>query len=241
MLTLPIGLPVRSAVADGRRGQIPNPKRPSNPFTNTDEPDWIKVGHSSGGRARDQSQSTKGSDIPPRIPQREAINRTTPTLHHSHSMQTSPSNGRVSRIAESEQFNFNQSLSGPGPSNPTSALLRKPAPPVPKKPAQLSSPESTTSEFARVSPVERSNNASAGASTLPPPPPRRNTKSISSSTSAEADLRPQFHSPDVPSRHSSVPPLPQRSSTIRFTNNNLLDEDVDAARDIPSLKPTRPK
>ena len=37
------GMPVRSAVHPPQHGMAPNPERPSNPFTPTEEPDWVHV------------------------------------------------------------------------------------------------------------------------------------------------------------------------------------------------------
>jgi len=38
-----LGLPARSTVAGNHEGFTPNPNRPSNPFTPSDEPDWLVV------------------------------------------------------------------------------------------------------------------------------------------------------------------------------------------------------
>ncbi|KAI9777652.1 MAG: inositol polyphosphate 5-phosphatase [Peltula sp. TS41687] len=119
---LATGVPARSNIKPPQPDLIPNPQRPSNPFSPTAEPDWVE----------------KTSSAP------QALNRApTSSIHHPPDMSS------VSRSRESSNRPTDPRRTGPEPisdpsltrSNkpPTDNLSRKPAPPpIPKKPAVLS-------------------------------------------------------------------------------------------------------
>ena len=58
------GLPVRSAVGPPTSNMIPNPQRPSNPFSPTAEPDWTKVRGTGASKISEKPRSSTPFDEP---------------------------------------------------------------------------------------------------------------------------------------------------------------------------------
>ncbi|KAI9674662.1 MAG: inositol polyphosphate 5-phosphatase [Caeruleum heppii] len=141
------GLPVRSNIRPPEAGLIPNPKRPSNPFTPSDVPEWI-------------------SPEKPRTPARSIAQVSSPSLHtlrtptfSSSTPQSTPfglslhspapipaprptASQRTSIAPSGETKRPTDDLSSPSSkpdfSTSVSSTTRKPAPPVPKKKPELS-------------------------------------------------------------------------------------------------------
>ena len=66
------GQPARSNIQPQQKGQTLNPNRPSNPYTPTDEPDWVTVPRMEQGR-----RQTTSSNAPPPNPRTSNSNNTT--------------------------------------------------------------------------------------------------------------------------------------------------------------------
>lgn len=117
------GLPARSGMKPPGRAAILNSQRPDNPFTSTDEPDWLVMmpegtdkQNTAGSQVLPKNLDTPnaGQSLPPRIADDSAANR---------------GHGVLSRPKGSSRRSTTSS---------TTNIARKPAPPIPKKPEVLS-------------------------------------------------------------------------------------------------------
>jgi len=246
------GLPARSDLAAPGKDFVPNPRRPSNPFTPTTEPDWIVVPKYASSPSY-RGPSTPSSTLSKSSPQTSAT-----SLHRIPSGRGVINGGASSFVPPlpSRASSFASSTSS------SASLARKPAPPVPKKPVLLSSQGSQRSSFtggsrdmppsggARIAvPIGQSQKDATSATMAglayrpsarqtdtmelgfpsggqtPPTPPPRGSRRVSQSLDGGGGLPP------------SLPP--RTSSSSKLNTSGLMDEVDDGAKNIPSLQPRR--
>lgn len=234
------GLPARSTIADSHNNLIPNPSRPSNPFTPSEEPDWVVV----------PTNSTQGWSQQDRPPPPEIIRRLPPPFEANNT-------ARSDAVRDRSDLARKTSLASSGSSS--TGVLRKPCPPVPKKPAILSSPGlergMQRSGLTQMEPGQRpqsslSETRSIDSEFLPPPPPRRNTGTIRQQPMQQ--IRKPIASNGGGQGHNSSridrsqldgvigrPDAPPRPVLNTNPVKALLDEDDGHAGSIPSLLPLR--
>ncbi|KAK4995401.1 Inositol-1,4,5-trisphosphate 5-phosphatase 1 [Elasticomyces elasticus] len=250
------GLPARSQVQTPSKDHTLNPNRPSNPFTPTSEPDWVKVDKPRPVPHRAESWQTDMYGMDQATQSRPASNprKLPPPLSPavSHELPKLPS--RTLDSSNDNQPRTERSVSRDSTaSNQTSGArqtLRKPPPPVPKKPELLKN-ESTQSIMTHSSNAEnrRSRDVSpAGAKNIAyTSPPRKTATSQQPArpTSIASPLSAGRHatSPQPPSASSAQvprpevhegPPLPPRRSTA---DAGLMDDEGTGLRGWEPLKP----
>lgn len=176
------GKPARSEVKPPQDGAVPNPNRPSNPFTPTDEPDWVTVPRMPLHRTPSQSTSTlppppnpRPANAPRKLPPPYdpsvaslGNNFSQASLQEASSPQNQPP--RSVKSANSRRDSLSSTTS------------KKSAPPVGRKPVHLtSSPTLSASSLSSQtrSPQPFSKSPQSTGSSVFPPPPRR---SIAAST-----------------------------------------------------------
>ncbi|KAL8707899.1 MAG: hypothetical protein Q9220_007119 [cf. Caloplaca sp. 1 TL-2023] len=225
------GLPARSEERPPNNDMILNPDRPRNPFSATKEPDWI----SKKGFMK-LPDIGRGKTPPPAPPSRRGSGK----LLHKGAPSTNP-DPTTSR---------DQVESPVSPSTPFQEW-RKPAPPVPRKPALLSSTETTASAGTKdslrqssvVSRDSRMHEGNTDGSRLGSPTPTTSLRQISpvteisSATPGSNSLTDSTYATGLP-----LPPLPsgKNGRKVSGRRENILDEDGEGARGIPSLQPLRP-
>jgi len=250
------GKPARSDLKPSENGGVPNPNRPSNPYTYTDEPDWVTV-----PRMPPRSQPTSQvTTRPPNLLQSTNGTRKLPPPFDPSDINTiskglsqtsfgTPSTNRTSSI--SSQFpptDYGRRLS----TSTNSSTSKKP-PPVARKPVHLTSSPSLTSSSPTMTPsslrpASQPSLASLRQTTADhtgfAPPPRRTTASSLGTTARKETSTPP------------PPPQPRRAGGTRQTNatnrgdeeirpglpprppTNLLDDDDDGMNGWEALKPT---
>ncbi|KAF2810504.1 uncharacterized protein BDZ99DRAFT_508906 [Mytilinidion resinicola] len=184
------GLPARSRVQPPAPDYLPNPARPSNPFTPSPEPDWVEV-----QRLPVRSRNAPLSSNTPTLPSQEQQRQTagaggrkliappflpTPAQATSfvdaegaRSNPTPPPASTPTPTLRKEAGNPNGTRNGTRPIpivTRSSASIRKPAPPVPKKPSLL-----TTSPSVTPSPTVSGTTRASG---VPFPPPPRGASAV---------------------------------------------------------------
>lgn len=213
-----------------------NPMRPPNPFTATHESDWIMVGRSAEAEGSERKASTPPSRIrsPLQPPDRKP-----------------EASSRRSTQMFSEDVLASPTLPSPRRSSTASTaagVKRKPAPPVPKKPPLLSrsgtGPSDRLIHATEPSPAEDDFRNGDGNNASSPSP--SSWKGLGTRTS------PARFSPFT-EEGNKVPRAPPSSSQPRNLptpgggeargsgRGNLLDQDDEGAKTIPSLQPLRPQ
>jgi hypothetical protein len=252
------GQPARSNLGPPQKGFIPNPNRPSNPYTPTDEPDWVTV-----PRPEPRRSSTKSVAPPPPNPRGSSSNGTNGTRRLPPPFN--PSTSAVSTLTKTfSQTGLGDSTSTfkptAGQSQPavaerrlststTSSTSKKVPPPVGRKPKHLTSPSSSKSSptLSTVSvtasrpsapPAQPTRSTTANHTTLPAPPKRIQGLGIGVGvTYGHADL-------DALTRTSTPPPPPQprRGGAAKKggPNGTTVGDGTDDEGPRPSLPPRRP-
>lgn len=206
-------LPAQSTLRPPSTGLVPNQNRPSNPFTPSDEPDWVKI---------DRAPSAEPSLSRNRAAKSVAARKLPPPYTSSDSLPQLPPQQPIAQI------------DGPVTSRPDSpasvksvrirsisTVSRKPAPPVPKKPMMLSSP--TTQR-----PSDPLNDVSVASETSAPPtvpPPRRSMAGSRLSKPPPEVTRPQ------------LPPRKSMASANSALIDSKDDEGMEGLKDWEVLKP----
>jgi endonuclease/exonuclease/phosphatase family metal-dependent hydrolase len=223
------GLLARSTVKPPSDSHIPNPARPSNPFSPTTEPDWVKVERedamSSSTPSSVYSVSSQASQATTATTKSESAPRKLPPPYKLE--DSAPE--KPSRPAT---FDGN-AIDGKVHLKQT---LRKPAPPP--KPGLLRSdtgPSTTSTKSVPPPPPEprRTSNilSSAASSVSFPPPPR---KSVEQSTVSSAPQPPAPRKKVAPTTETANPPLPARKA-----NTELMDQEGE--HDLQDWEPLRPQ
>jgi len=215
------GVPAQSTLRPPGRGMSPNPNRPSNPFTPSDEPDWVKVdGEPVAGPLPTRSRAAfqgAGKVVPPRkLPPAHGSSESLPQLPPRRAMPQNDGTGTSRPESPASQNS--------APTRSASTASRKPAPPIPRKPMALSSPTSVQPPMNPLGDVK----TVAKASTPPAaPPPRR------SGASAKLSKRP-------PEEDGGRPQLPPRNVAAANTTALMDAKDeagMDSLKDWEVLRP----
>lgn len=252
-MTAAVDLPARSSIeAPGSRHQ-PNPDRPSNPFTPNKEPDWIVVPKAAASQVRGNHGTPETS-----------------STHTSHRSQTPLEPAGSLRLASvprddeplaSDRALISKTASFASSSSSSTSVIRKPAPPVPKKskvlgqrrqPNELAAlgkgdvcARNTHITSATHTPQPWSVSSSASRSSSPPLSHRTANPGQAFTSNRQTPTLP----PPRRSRGPLInlvdvdeggPPLPpRRPSQLAVNRGGIMDESVDDAQSIPSLQPRR--
>lgn len=255
------GKPARSDLKPSTNGAVPNPNRPSNPYTVTDEPDWVTVPR----MPTRQKSSTQFAPPPPNPrqtsnPIRKLPPPFTPTGAEPVTRglaQLSMDGPNGSQMPRSTMQSIQANSERRGSTSTNGSISRKP-PPVAKKPVHLiSSPSFTSSPTVTTSP----NGLSSRATQVPtqkqqqttanqasfPPPPRRGT-GLGSTTRKDTATPPP---PPQPRRAGTDPKTRTTGRAAEGQNDterrpglpprppaNLLDDDNHGMNGWEALKPT---
>jgi hypothetical protein len=209
------GKPARSDTKPLQPGAVPNPSRPSNPFTPSEEPDWVTVPRMLHNQTA--SQITPSFTPPPPNP-RPATNgsRKLPPPFTPQSVASLANNFSQASLKDTPVSTPNQPSSGLTSSSErrasissTSTTSKKSAPPVGRKPVHLtSSPTLSTSPKASLSkspqPLSRKSPQSTGNSAVVPPPPRRSIAAVPLANPGN-----ELRNTDLGRQTGSPPPPPQ--------------------------------
>ena len=208
------GLPVKSSLPDIHRRVELNPSRPSNPFTSTNEPDWITSSGTTGDRAMKETGSVFQAD-----------NR---LQQASNAIQNEQLTGPIFGGASDRTTGLSTSS--------TSSITRKVVPFVPEKPPSLAvqpqpslPPRVEKSTFI----YERPRIIETGF----PPPPRRLT--VLQLTENAANDR-QSLGERVQKAPLTPPSLPLRPTAKVAGMESMMDLQHDELGSTPSLQPRRP-
>jgi hypothetical protein len=251
------GQPARSNIRPPQEGLVPNPNRPSNPYTPTDEPDWVTVPRMATPRAQSassaappppnhrnsNSNSTNGTRKlpPPFNPNRSAVSELSKNLTQASLKDSSAViNTAFQPVSTSER---RQSTST------TSSTSKKAPPPVARKPIHLtSSRSSNTSPTLSTAPTFSAARAPLQSQQKPWPatadhkgfsPPRR-------ISAAGPPLGSIYDRRDIEDRRgaSTPPPPPQPRRAGAGKKADLNGNPGDGTEDEgprPSLPPRRPR
>ncbi|KAL8852415.1 MAG: hypothetical protein Q9221_002721 [Calogaya cf. arnoldii] len=226
------GLPARSQIQPPQSNMILNPMRPPNPFTTANEPDWIMI-----GRSAEPGGSERRASNPPTPPFPRGIRS---------SLQPPDSKPEASSLLSNQVFSKDV-LASPAPpslrrSSTASSVRRKPAPPVPKKPPLLS--KSGTGSSNRPIDAEEHTlsedlmNGDRSNASLSPQSSRKGSSMATAQVGLSGDKE---HQPPPSSSQSRTLPTPRRGEDRGSGRGNLLDQDDEGAKTIPSLQPLRPQ
>lgn len=242
------GLPARSQVRPPQNNMVLNAARPSNPFTPTNELDWVMV-----DRSLEAGKSTSGSSPPPILPPIRRGTRMTPP---SNGLTGVSSNARI--LSGSSDVSSSKASTSPLSPLDSPDVKRKPAPPVPKKPPVLSrhiagpgSPDGRTAVVVPNSRGDEGPKSNQSVTTVFPPPPRQTdsgrkvpeTGTASHPAKVSPNTRRVSDQQGRPLPSALNPPAvsSSRREGSGISPQNILDEDDEGASVIPSLQPSRPR
>lgn len=219
------GRPARSDIQPPDEGAVPNPNRPSNPFTPSEEPDWVTVPRMPLHRT--PSQSTPSFPPPPPNPRLKTNgSRKPPPPLDQASVASLSNNFSRSSLQETSLPTSNtlsQGVTSPSDRrasiSSTSTTSKKSAPPVGRKPVHLVSPPTLSTSHRPIQPQspQPSFQKSPQSTSVFPPPPRRNTAASSvignNTIQRNTDYNKETYFPPPP-------PQPRRSATANGTGLN---------------------
>ena len=251
-MTAGADLPARSSIEAADSKHQPNPKRPSNPFTPSSEPDWIVVPKSAVSQGRGNQRTSR--------PPSTQVSRHPPASFDPAESLPSSSVHVNGGPLTSNRASMSRTASFASSASSSKGASRKPAPPIPKKPELLTrnssqqsglgsqrkdDPRLSSARMTSPTNTPRRELVSPSLSGLGfPPPPRRNVHRSQA-------FPPNRHTPTLPpprvSRRlspnladESRPPLPpRRPSEIAVNPGGIMDENDGGAQSIPSLQPRR--
>lgn len=208
------------------------------------------------GHSREVRKSSDDTNKPPTPPSRRGniVSSTTDGYPGANHVASGVPQRHTAPPSEIQTGSFSPSK--------TSDIPRKPAPPVPKKPALLST-LSTGLDIAQVgarrgSKPSSTDNHNSGSQrsvrksdiAIPPPPPRPRQNDFGTVVPKPSSVRdtmktlPNTRQPNEWERPPSAPLDPMIPSSRRTegdsSRRDLLDEDNFGAKAIPSLQPSRP-
>lgn len=230
------GQPARSTVKPPQNGLIPNPRRPSNPYSLTDEEDWVTVNRASQFSPPPPSTTHGIRKLPPPFnPSTNSVSQ----LSHKLS-QTSLQETPFTRKALPTNLQGTERRL----STTSTTSSKKAPPPIGRKPVHLtSSRSSTSSPTLTATPKVLPRNVLPSSQNPRPtsidhtgfaPPPRRATGGIPSNA-------PSYGRKDSDRREFSSPPPPPQSrrTGLGNTSTNAMIQDEDGGSK-PGLPPRRP-
>ncbi|KAL2072745.1 hypothetical protein VTL71DRAFT_12088 [Oculimacula yallundae] len=250
------GQPARSNIQPQQKGQILNPNRPSNPYTPTDEPDWVTVPRMDQNR----QQSSSSNAPPPPNPRPSNHNSTNGTRKLPPPFNSSAS---VSSITKSlTQNSISDNLPKSLPRQQTQPIAsdrrlststagsagKKAPPPIARKPVHLAASPSLTSS-PTLSTVSVSSQSRPTYPAQKPrqttvdhtgfaPPPRRTTGGIGSSVGASYGRREIEDRRDVVRDTATPPPPPQPRRGVKKEHMNGNNDDEGPRPTLPPRRPT---
>ncbi|KAL9123082.1 MAG: hypothetical protein Q9187_000359 [Circinaria calcarea] len=249
------GLPARSRVAESRNGYQINPKRPSNPFVRSDQLDWIATQTTS--RLQDQLQLNHPAEEPNELPQ--SPSHVLPRPYNTNIQLSLDSGHQRNNGTDIDRTIHRRTGSTTSSASSSTGFARKPAPPVPRKPVTLTSSGSQVVPTAFKGAVCAITNGKQGfpASPITPkgtsapstntgflPLPRSSTKTLQGPATIQPTRNQPLRGDGIPTpgetKRNVQPRCPPRSGSDVLASHNLLDDDGDTARSIPSLEPFRP-
>jgi len=239
------GLPAQARVQPPTRDHFPNPKRPSNPFTPSPEPDWVEVKR----MGKPQPPPTRGTSRAETI-DISSLEISTPTnLQHSYSTQNPMARKLVAPPFYSGSTKpTNANMNNPSPSSldgvneikrSSSSASTQSLPKLPYRSAYPSSSPSASAKDLNRKPA--------------PPVPKKKPSLLGSSVSSTAQTstspmqpyydEPEHATPTQPNTIASRPqaPPPRRSMADRrplrngMDSGNLVDTSEETER--PALPP----
>lgn len=250
-MTAAVDLPARSGVeAPGNRLQ-PNPRRPSNPFTPSSEPDWIVVPKAAASQER-------GNPGIPATSSAHTSHRSQMPLEAAGSLRLASFPRDDGPITPNRSSNSKTASFASSPA-PSTSVIRKPAPPVPKKPEVLGQRRQPNDNAGLGQGDVGARNTHITSATHTPQPwlvsPSASSLNAPPLCHRTANPGQAFMSnrqtPTLPPPRRSRgqlanlvdeggPPLPpRRLSQLAVNRDGIMDESVDGAQSIPSLQPRR--
>jgi hypothetical protein len=233
------GQPARSGIQPPGKSLVPNPNRPSNPFSPTDEPDWVTISPINSGnrvlhdappppkpRRPNSTAKSSAQNLPPTTnPSAIAVAGLTknfpPTLLQDNTA------GQQSFVGRTQSALPDRRLS----TSTTSSTSKKAPPPVARKPVHLAALSSVTSSptLSTVSAMSTPRSTAVDHTGFPPPP-RRSTTTVLGTNSGRREI--------IDRTEISSPPPPPQSR--RSGTNILVSDAADDKFSRPRLPPRRP-
>lgn len=229
------GLPARSTVKPPSNSHVPNSSRPSNPWSPSNEPDWVKVEKPEAPPSRPSSvysNVSQASHARSETAQTESTARKLPPSFVPQET-TPPKAPRPATFdgANDAKVHLKQTLRKPAP------------PPKPTKPKLLrgDSNRSVASSTRSAAPpppeprrVSNMSSMSANNTTYLPPPQKSTYSSIEQGTRSAVPQPPPSRKKAVPAVEAANPPLPPRRA-----NTGLMDES--GHQDLQDWVPLQPQ
>ncbi|KAF2842898.1 hypothetical protein M501DRAFT_993676 [Patellaria atrata CBS 101060] len=218
------GFPARSRVEPPDSNHIPNPARPSNPFSSSPTNEWVHVSNiahpSPSPSSSLRNASTDGTHEPTPPLSRKPTDgpRSLPPPYN-------PANFPDVLPKPLDDTNDARRSRSPSTASTRSVAGKKPAPPVPRKPVTLGS----TSTSSLVNTSAASSSVETRAVPFPPPPRRSGTNLSGRDIGAagrdvgagNSNLRKQI---PVQGRDKEALPLPRRSAQGLMDDDGALEE-----------------
>ncbi|KAL8872853.1 MAG: hypothetical protein Q9174_001584 [Haloplaca sp. 1 TL-2023] len=233
-LTPTVDLPVRSQVQPPQSKVALNPARPLNPFSPTREPDWVMVAEA------EESELPGRRSSAPRLPpcRGEGRRPARSQLEYPESPRAplAPTSARALEIPATPA-----SLLSPAV-EPN--LRRKPAPPVPRKPAVLSISNAGPGHHGRHMLDAYSEQGASIDSTRPPLPLCQQSGLSTTNTPISQPISPENVAVSKGQQPSEAKPSSDLSSRMDGDrsdqpSDSLLDDAIEDGGMIPSLKPSQ--
>lgn len=236
------GNPARSTVQLPTAGAVLNPARPSNPYTPTNEPDWVTVETPDTPPQRNAALYFGGQQAQGEGNSAVMVTRKPPPPSSSStSQQQNASSLRPANMAPVAPALTKQPTGG--------SVLRKPAPPP--KPRNLRSPSpassvasSTQRSIVAPTPPDPRRSGTVNARNMMPPPPRRTNSGALEAKTPLAPPPPLQRKVVGDGEHGDVgPALPPRRSTTGATatvTRAIMDDDRDDEHGNESLHKWQP-
>lgn len=232
------GKPAKSKIKPPQAGALPNPARKSNPYTPTDESDWVTVPRMSTARTNSLGRISSKAIVPLTVnatAKPKQLIQSTRKLPPPFDPSAQLANKSEELTGKSSQAAGLPQTGTPEPRSRSSSTFstasRKAAPPVAKKPSHLtiSAAGGATAPLPQSLPRKPSTDRS-----LLPPPPRRASNPV---------IRKELEPPPLPQprRGGKKPQIedegPKPMLPARPTD--LLGDDVEGMNGWEALKPVR--
>lgn len=228
------GQPARSEVKPPSKDSIVNPDRAINPFGRSDESDWVQVSNKQRSYSGDRPQTTTSTNVSSQMQDRLSNNNSIVVGRRALPPAPLKTDDKLLALAGRPKSSYtppqplrprtDSSASVTSFTSASSSVIRKPAPPITKKPAHLTSPPITATssnsssepspQFLAQPPIRSSTQgdmekAARGTSVVQPmfpPPSRRVTVDVNNKVMTKTSETPRTNSR---SSTSVAPPTPQ--------------------------------